>query len=475
MKLSLLKKAVLLNFISKYTIVFSNLFFSALFARILTPDDYGVVSIVTVFTNFFTMMGSIGIGPAVIQNKELSKKDENSIFAVTVCFGLVLAILFSIFSILMVRIYENPVYYTICFLLSISILFNTMNMVPNSLLLKEKQFKKVTVRDISVTMVSNILTLIMALLGFKYYALVIQSILYSVMLFIWNYKEASIKFSLRYELESVKKIWKFSSFQFAFEFVNYFSRNMDKMLIGKLLGNVELAYYDKGYKLTQYPVSNLSSVITPTLHPILSDHQNDKKYIYDKYIRILKFLSILGVFVTAFCIFASKELVLIVFGKQWVNSIVVFKWLSISIWSQMLCSSAGAIYQSLGKTKEMFVTGIVNTGIVVLSIIIGINMGSIGAVAFFVGVGYLINFVVCFGILILRGFQYSFWNFVKEFMADFFNFAILLIVILIYPINISNLIASFIIKLIVLGICYLILLIISKKLKFLVSFFHIWK
>ena len=68
-----------------------------------------------------------------------------------------------------------------------------------------------------------------------------------------------------------------------------------------------------------YPVGNLTHVITPVLHPILSEHQDDKNYIYHQYMKVVKLLSLMGVFITPYCFFMADYIILIMFGSQWQN------------------------------------------------------------------------------------------------------------------------------------------------------------
>jgi teichuronic acid exporter len=133
-----LKKATIINATSKYATVILGLLFSAVLSRLLSPEDYGIVAVVTVFTNFFSLFADMGIGTAVIQNKRLSDDDENRIFTFTLYVGIALFVLFSMFSILLVKIYENTVYYVVGPLLGISLALTTFNMVPNARLMKSK-------------------------------------------------------------------------------------------------------------------------------------------------------------------------------------------------------------------------------------------------------------------------------------------------------------------------------------------------
>ena len=102
--------------------------FSAVLARILLPEDYGVIGVMTVFTTFFSVLANMGIGTAVIQNKELSDYDVSNIFTFNLYVAVGLSIIFAIFSVPLSKFYGNSVYIPIGCLLSVSLFFSTMNM-----------------------------------------------------------------------------------------------------------------------------------------------------------------------------------------------------------------------------------------------------------------------------------------------------------------------------------------------------------
>ncbi|GLC29706.1 lipopolysaccharide biosynthesis protein [Clostridium omnivorum] len=413
-----IKKATMINAMAKYSQIIFNIIFNIILARILSPNDYGIVAIITVFTTFFNILADMGLGPAVIQNKNLREKDISSIFAFSIYLAVTLAIIFSLLAFPISIIYSSKVYLPLCWILSLSIAFNTLNMVPNALLLKDKLFKVVALRTIITTICTSVIAVILALLGFKYYSLVIQSVLNSFITFLWNYKTVNIKFSVRVDNESLKKVKDFSLFQFAFTLVNYLARNLDNLFIGTFMGSTAIAYYDKGYKLMQYPINNLTNVITPVLQPILSDYQNNPEYIFKKYVKIVRILSLIGVYISLCCFFMSKEIILIMYGSQWYAAIPCFKWLSLSVWSQMLMSSTGAIYQSLGKTKLLFKSGFITAIVTVSSILFGLHKGTVSDVAFMILLAFSINFVITFYLLIKKCFQLPLYDFFKLFKND---------------------------------------------------------
>lgn len=414
-----IKKAAFINAASRYSTIVLNLVFSAVLARLLTPEDYGIVAVTAVFTTFFTLFADMGIGAGVIQNKELAQDDISSIYTFTVRISFVLALAFMAFSVPMAWFYKDRVYVPVGMLLAVSLFFSAMNMVPNALLLKEKRFVAVGIRTVVACILSGGVGILFALLGFKYYALVLQNIFNAVFIFIWNYVSTRPRVVRKICKESVGKIRSYSSFLFAFNIINYFSRNSDNLLISKFMGTASLGYYDKAYKLMCYPTQNLTHVITPVLHPILSEHQNDRNYIYEKYLRIMKLLSLCGIFIMTFCFFASDEIIRIIFGERWIPAIPCFKYMSISIWAQMITSSSGSIFQSLGDSRRMFISGTLNAALTVAAIVLGVAEGRIEAVARNVGIVYNFHFISTYIILVHFSFGMSCWKFLMSFLPDF--------------------------------------------------------
>lgn len=463
-----IKKATGIYGAAKYSTILIQLVISAILSRILTPNDYGVVAVVTVFTTLFTIFANLGLGTAVTQFKDLSKDDIQDIFTFSEYFSIALALIFAVASWPIAAFYNDKVYVPIVLMLTISILFNALNMIPNALLLKEKKFLKVGIRMIVAVTVSGAVAIILAYCGAKYYALVIQSILSAFITFIWNYHGSGLKFKVKFSYKPIERVKSYSSNQFLYNMANYFAQNLDNLLTGKIMGKEMLAYYNKGYTLMRYPVSNITHVITPVLHPILSEHQNDKKYIYNELIKISKFLSLLGVFITAFCFWADTEIIVCYFGNQWYDAVSPFKWLSICICAQLLNALFGSIYQSLGCTKQMLHSGIIHISISLFAIIMGAYTKNITLMAVFVSVSMYIKFFIECYFLIKKSFGYSVFEYIKSFVPDCLILGIMLIAFnVIGDFKQYGLWASLFIKLGIACVVFLFLVIITKQLRYL--------
>lgn len=372
---------VLYTSIAKYSGIGIQLIIASILARLLTPEDFGIVAIATVLIQFFNTISEAGIGPAIIQKKELSQKEIESIFTFTILISCFLGGIFFFSSDAISHYYTTPEIKPICQWLSLLILFSGIDVVTNSLLLKQKKFKTIAIRTITVQIVTGVLSIYTAWIGWGTYALVLSAVSSKVLIFIINYFCNPL--NLEFKFGCLKKIASYSSYQFCFNIVNYFSRNLDKLIIGKLIGMNQLGYYEKSYRLMMLPLSNLTYVLTPVMHPIFSEMQNEKELMLSKYLKLLTIIGCISFPLMAFLFYNAKDLILLVFGNQWEDSVMPFKILSLTVGLQVLHSTASGIFQAIDDTKGLFWVSFVSAVLMILGFFIsGIYFKTIEAIAY---------------------------------------------------------------------------------------------
>lgn len=464
-----IKKATLINACAKYSNVLFMLVANAVLARLLSAEEYGILAIITVFVTFFQLFSDMGFSSGVIQNKELTGEDISNIFSFTLYFGVVLGFLFFILSFFIAQIYQNKVFVPIGAFLSIAIFFSTANMIPSAQLMRDKQFIVAATRSIAVNIVSYVIAIILAFHNFSFYSLVAQSVIAAILNFCWNYSTTKIGFKVVFEIKSIRKIFSYSAYNFLYEFVNYFGRNLDNLLTGKYMGSQTLGYYNKAYQLMLYPVNYLTNVITPVLHPILSDYQDNKEYIYKMYLKVLKCLSLLGVFASVICTFCAEEIVLILYGSKWIDTIPCIMVLGASVWFQMITATCTSIFKSLGESKLRFNSGLLYAGIQILMVIGGVASGNIVVLSGYVAASFVLRFFIEHYFLIHNAFGKSQRSFYKKLLPELLMAMILSIAMkgLNSVIKINNCILSFTIKVSVCFIIYIGLIIATGQQKYI--------
>lgn len=467
-----IKKAILLTAIAKYFKVISNLIFTIILARLLTPNDYGIVAIYSVFLNFFCLFSDMGVSAAIIQNKRLNLFDYEHIFSFLIYVGILLYILFTIFLYGLSVFYDNDIYFKLSVYLSFILFFSTLNMVPNALLLKNKCFVNTSIRAIVTSLFGGVVTVYLAYINYGVYSIVIGNLFSCIIVYLWNEWTVKLKFHWKINFISIKKIFAFSIYEFANNFILYFLRNLDNLLAGKIMGAISLGYYNKAFMLSQYPISMISNVIAPVLHPFFSEYQNDIDQLYQKHLCITKIFLMIGIPLSEFVYIASNDLVMIMYGSGWELSASCLMWFGLSIAFQLAASCISVFFKCLGDTKELFKSTLLCIFINAFAIIFGLVSHDIVVLSQAVSISYVLQFFVYNIYLIrfcLKKTLAKFLNDIRFLIADFF---VLIIVCSYINEFICSCIYYIIIKFIVVLIATMFLYTVTGDIKFIKKYLH---
>ena len=179
-----LASGIIYTAISKYSGIIISLAVAGVLARLIDPEEFGVVAIATVIISFFSIFSDLGIAPAIIQNKHLTEDKLNDIFSFTLWTGIGISILFFLSSWPISLFYKQSSLLSICHLLSFNLFFASANIVPNALLFKDKEFKFIAYRSLFVQCIGGIIAILAAISGAGLYALIINPIFSSILIFI---------------------------------------------------------------------------------------------------------------------------------------------------------------------------------------------------------------------------------------------------------------------------------------------------
>lgn len=383
--------------VEKYSSTALSLVVSAILARLITPKEFGVVSLATVMIAFFSIFTTMGIVPAIIQRNDLTGKNLDSIFTYTILLGIIIGAIFFFCSWPIASFYQNEQLVYVCHLLALNLFLSSLNLVPNALMLKNQRFRLIAIRSFSIQVVVCPLAIWTAYNGWGVYALLISPLISSVLIFIFNICNYPRSIDWSFDKKPLKRIFSYSAYQFLFEIINYFSRNLDKIIIGRSMNMSALGYYDKSYRLMLMPLQQITSVISPVLQPVLSSLQEQKKEMGLKNDKLVMFIGYISFPLAVFLFFSGFELINIIFGSNWDPSVPTFKILALSLPLQMILSTSGAIFQASNTTNLLFITGIRNTCCTISSLITAVLLfGTIEAIAWSWNISLAINFFLTY-------------------------------------------------------------------------------
>ena len=466
-----IKRATLINSAAKYYNVVCSFAVNIILSRILSPAEYGVVAIVTVFITFFSLFSDLGFGVAYIQNNELDNNDKNNLFTFLIYVGILLFLLFYVFAYGIAWFYGDNLYIKVSQLLGVNLFLTAVNVIPYSDLLKQQRFMTAGIVQAIGSTIAAVCAVVLAKHGLSYYSIVFQSLTNTFIQCITFIFITRTRFLVKVNVKSIKKVLGFSLGQIGFNTINYFSRNLDNLLIGKVFGSASLGYYDKAYKTSTYPVSNFSSIIGSSIQPVLSKHQDDRELVYDKFKKTFLFLVVIGAYLSVALNLASREVILVLYGNQWEKSVVAFSFLALSLFAQMSLNITGAFYQVLNNTRLLAFAGGASAVLIVSGISAGLIIGTIEAVS----IGYLIaqcvNFVVILWIMSKYLFRKPVAYISKELLKILFV-SILLFFVCRSVFNIltfENLVLSLVFKILVVTIVDYALLYVTRLEKYVLS------
>jgi O-antigen/teichoic acid export membrane protein len=390
---------------------------SAILARLLTPNDFGLLAMVIVFTNFVGLFRDFGLTAALIQRKGLTEEHLSSGFWINILTGLILTLVLAALSPAIAHFYNEDRLVFIVIVLASTFFISSFGIVQTALFTKELKFKLLSVIEILGVAVPGIIAIGLAFNGFGVWSLVWQHVISSlvIVILLWVLSGWRPRFLFRWQ--RIKELLGFGLNLTGFGFVNYFNRNLDNLLIGKFLGPAPLGFYDLAYRLLLFPLGNISSVFGRVMFPALSSIQGNKAKVRWAYLQATRYISIV-IFPMMIGLFAvAPQFIRVIFGPQWERSIFLVQVLALISLAQSISATVGWIYQSQGRTDIMFRWGVFSVFVIGPSIALGLRW-DIEGVAVLYATSILLLIYPCFAIP-FRLIELKFSQFIKQFGSIF--------------------------------------------------------
>lgn len=372
-----LYRAIGKSMLGKYAVYFVNLASLIILARIFTPETFGTVAAMAVFLSFFQLMAEAGLGPAIINRDNLSPSERDGIFGLTLMMGLLLGLIFYMLAPVFESFYGISGISTVVPFVSIALFFFTASIVPNAVLVRQQSFYRVAVAGLVAEVVSTVSVIILSFKVEPLIALAAKGAISAaiVTIAVWI-QSANTEFGRPIpskNFKAIKPLLRFSGYQFGFNFINYFSRNLDTILVGRYLGASVLGVYEKSYQLMKYPLMLLTFAMTPAIQPVIRKHANDRVKVEEIHRDFVFKLSIVGSVAGLSMFVLADWIVQLVLGNQWLDVIPIIRILAIAIPVQIVLSTSGSFFQAMNRVDLLFLSGILSAVVMVSAIIVGIS------------------------------------------------------------------------------------------------------
>jgi O-antigen/teichoic acid export membrane protein len=363
---------------SRGGMVFLNLLRTILLARLLTPQDFGIIAMVSVFIGLANLFKDAGLSMATIQKDVITAGQISTLFWANIVISFFLGGIIVAIAPLISIFYDRPELTAVTIALALSFVIQGVSLQHSALLRRHMRFIALGTIEILGAIVGLIVAVFLALQGWSYWALVYSNIFTSLSIVIFTiffcpWIPGGIKGGT-----GVRQMLSFGINITGYNFVNYFSQHADKILIGKFIGADALGLYNKSYQVISMPMAAIRRPIANVAMPAFSRIQNNPQTIRNYtqyYIFLLSFFTMPLMIIGALF---PEEIILLVFGEQWVEAAQVFQILSVIGFIQPASSVTGLLLVSCGKAKQNLRKGLFVSIITVSSFLVGLNWGVYG-------------------------------------------------------------------------------------------------
>ncbi|MFH1719650.1 MAG: lipopolysaccharide biosynthesis protein [Planctomycetota bacterium] len=364
-------------------------------ARLLTPQDFGLIAMVMVITGFVERFKDMGLSAATVQKAEISHDQISTLFWINVAISFVIMLIAAALAPAITWFYGEPKLTWITIALACGIIFGGLTVQHQALLRRQMRFGTLAVIDI-VSIAAGVLAgIIAACYGLRYWALVIMHLANPIMRVAVTWIICPWRPGMPVRRSGVREMLAFGGHLTGFNLLNYFARNADNLLIGKFWGAGQLGLYSKAYGLLMLPIGQITAPISAVAVPTLSRLQDDPERYRRYYYRAISTIAFITMPLVAMLAALSHEVIMIVLGHQWVGASPIFKVLAFAAIVQPVVGTVGWVYVSLGRTKRMMYWSFIAVPLIVLSFAIGLPWGALGvAIAYTVCI-LTVNTVPC--------------------------------------------------------------------------------
>lgn len=359
-------------------------------ARLLTPADYGEMAAINVLVGFADIFWMMGVGPAIVQKKDLVKEDILTGNTLNLLFGFVVFAVINISTSFLCNIFNisNPL-----MLRTFSMVFilHSLSGVSQSLTQKKCKYKQISTIRVFSTVVFGCTAISLALMDFKAWSLVIAKLAQATCATIAYLIIEPISFKIIIKKESSKRLLYFGGGFTMARVFSYIANNGDYLVVNKKLGKVLLGSYNKAYQLLMYPVTLIGETLDQVLFPLLSKNQESKNKLAHVFVMGICLIVLISIPISLVAFICAEPLVYFALGEQWGEVILPFKIMVLGLFFRIGYKLSDSLVRSLGKVYHRAFIQALYALLVVIGAFIGHYFGLVG-VAFGVTCAFTINY-----------------------------------------------------------------------------------
>lgn len=370
--------SVLWAAMEKFGVVLLQFIINLVLARLLTPDDFGLVGMILIIVAVSGILADGGFGSALIQKLNPKEEDFSTAFSVNITMALLLYALIYIFAPSLSQFLGAPILKDFLRVLGLVIVINAVGLVSKVMLRRALAFKQIAISNLCAYILAATVAIIMSIKGYGAWSLIAIHILNAIFANLFICLSARWIPRVKPSLSSLKQMFSYGEFMLASDILDNICFNIQNTIVGKYFSPYAAGQYAQAKKMSEVAYITLPSAINQVLFSVFSSLQCNIEELREKLRLNMKMTAFVIFPLLTILIIIAKPLILLLFGDNWADSALYFQVLCVGGFFAALQYFNYSAVASIGKSKVLFITSIYKTIFLITSLLVGANISMDG-------------------------------------------------------------------------------------------------
>lgn len=344
------KSGLTWTLIDKVVIQAANFLISIFIARILSPEDYGIIAILYIFLAVSDVLVDSGFGKALIQDNNPSKVDYATVFFSNLAISIVCYTIIYFLAPYIAKFYKIPELINLARTLGLILIVNSLVIIPNAICSIRLNFKITTISRLLGTCTGGATGLFMAYSGYGLWTLVLMPIVTSSIFALAQWLQVKWIPDFVFSLESFKRLFSFGYRLIVGALLDALVRNIGSILIGKYISPKSLGFYSKGNNFSTVASNSVISILYALMFPVFSQIKNDEKRLIINFRRSVRLTALLVFPLFILLSAIAKPLIILLLTEKWIMAGEIFQLLVLARMVNMIALVNAQVLLSIGRS-----------------------------------------------------------------------------------------------------------------------------
>jgi len=384
--------ALVVNFVTNTLVV-------GVLARLLFPEDFGVIAIANTVINLTSMIADVGVGQYIIREPNVDRTCIQAVITTTFLIGLIYIIALSIAAPFVARFYKMPQLTALIIIIALSVAIRKIGLISQNLLYKELRFKEVAITDIISYVVGyGIIGIIMALLGCGVYSLVIALLLKATLHTVMTYCLSPHTLVPSKDKKKILEVLKFGGGVMTLSMAGSVAYQAPALIMGKILPSAQVGFYDRAMTYAIYPVTATGSIFDKVFYSAaakLNANGGSDKQAGDIFLKLITILALPGFIGSAILIVGAEDFIRILLGENWLDVVPIFQIICMSIYFRIIVGFTDAVYKLKNILYKATGIRIVYAASVVITVLVlALTTKNLVIICIGINIAVLLNYIL---------------------------------------------------------------------------------